>query len=59
MYTAPELYSGEYSKAMDVYSFGITCMEIWDQRYPFIDPDVDALQNGTIYYCVCPLLSPW
>ena len=53
VYTAPEVSSGEYSFAMDVYSFGIMCMEIWNQRYPFTLSEVEALADGRTRYCVC------
>ena len=33
----------QYTRAIDVYSFGIMLAEIWNQRVPFNDEDFDSV----------------
>ena len=44
IYMAPEMLRGDkkYTRAVDVYSFGIMCVELWNQRIPYSELQFDS-----------------
>ena len=69
LYMAPEIVSGQkrYTKAVDVYSYGVVCNVVWnDGRKPYIEynfPNPLELQNAVLSGCRpqidpdCPLVE--
>lgn len=53
----------QYTRAIDVYSFGIMLAEIWNQRVPFNDEDFDSVvglfQQTHTHNLVCSLSYTW
>ena len=43
----------QYTRAIDVYSFGIMLAEIWNQRVPFNDEDFDSVVGLFHHPCFC------
>ena len=43
-YMAPEMLRGDkkYTRAVDIYSFGIMCVELWNERHPYCEVRFDT-----------------
>ena len=45
IYMAPEMLRGEkrYTRAVDVFSFGIMCVELWNEKLPYSEVQFDNM----------------
>jgi len=50
-YMSPEMLRGEdkYTRTVDVYSFGITCAELWNEELPYSEAHFDTLLAFVMY----------
>merc|ERR1711988_1341818 len=52
-WTCPEIFENEeYTKKCDVYSFGIVLWEIATRRFPWVDAEGKAMEQGAIIKAV-------
>ena len=51
LYMAPEMLRGDkkYTRAIDVFSFGIMCVELWNERLPYMEKNFDSPFTFTVY----------
>jgi len=50
-YMSPEMLRGDgrYTRAVDVYSFGIMCVELWNERLPYAEMHFDTPVSFALY----------
>ena len=50
-YMAPEMLRGDdkYTRAVDVYSFAIVCVELWNEELPYSEVEFEAQFTFAVY----------